>query len=54
MGVNFFLTINGSRQTHENVTLSHLDEYDLIPLVIVTMININSDKITSINYKIDT
>lgn len=37
-----------------NVTLSHLDRYDLIPLVIVTMININSDKIISINYKIDT
>ena len=36
------------------MTLSHLDEYGLIPLVIVTMININSDKITSINYKIDT
>ena len=37
-----------------NVTLSHLDGYDLITLVIVTIVNINSDKITSINYKIYT
>ena len=36
------------------VTLSLLDVSDLISLDIVTMVNVNSDKITAIYYKIDT
>ena len=35
------------------VTLSLLDVSDLISLDIVTMVNVNSDKITEIDYKID-
>ena len=36
------------------VTLSLLDVSDLISLDIVTIVNVNSDKITEIDYKIDT
>lgn len=35
------------------VTPSLLDVSDLISLDIVTMVNVNSDKITEIDYKID-
>ena len=35
------------------MTLSLLDVSDLISLDIVTMVNVNSDKITEIDYKID-
>nr|UMW89440.1 hypothetical protein [Klebsiella pneumoniae] len=35
------------------MTLSLLDVSDLISLDIVTMANVNSDKITGIDYKID-
>lgn len=35
------------------VTLSLLDVSDLISLDIVAMVNVNSDKITAIDYKID-
>lgn len=38
----------------QHVTLSLLDVSDLISLDIVTMVNVNSDKITAIDYKIDT
>ena len=38
----------------QSVTLSLLDVSDLISLGIVTIVNVNSDKITAIDYKIDT
>ena len=37
----------------QSVTLSLLDVSDLISLDIVTIVNVNSDKITEIDYKID-
>ncbi|BAH65969.1 hypothetical protein KP1_p050 (plasmid) [Klebsiella pneumoniae subsp. pneumoniae NTUH-K2044] len=36
------------------MTLSLSDVSDLISLDIVTIVNVNSDKITEIDYKIDT
>lgn len=36
----------------QSVTLSLLDVSDLISLDIVTIVNVNSDKITAIDYKI--
>lgn len=36
-----------------SVTLSRLDLCDLISLDIVTMVNVNSDNISEIDYKID-
>lgn len=38
----------------QSVTLSLSDVSDLISLDIVTIVNVNSDKITEIDYKIDT
>lgn len=35
------------------MTLSRLDACDLISLDIVTMVNVNRDNITEIDYKID-
>lgn len=52
MGVNYFFTKRGSLGA-QYVTPSLLDVSDLISLDIVTMVNVNSDKITEKNYKID-
>lgn len=52
MGVNYFFTKRVSLGA-QYVTPSLLDVSDLISLDIVTMVNVNSDKITEIDYKID-
>lgn len=53
MGVNYFFTKRVSLGA-QSVTLSLSDVSDLISLDIVTIVNVNSDKITEIDYKIDT
>lgn len=52
MGVNYFFTKRVSLGA-QYVTPSLLYVSDLISLDIVTMVNVNSDKITEIDYKID-
>lgn len=51
MGVNYFFTKRVSLGA-QSVTLSLLDASDLISLDIVTIVNVNSDKITAIDYEI--
>lgn len=53
MGVNYFFHEKGLSGA-QSVTLSLSDVSDLISLDIVTIVNVNSDKITEIDYKIDT
>lgn len=52
MGVNYFFHEKGLSGA-QYVTPSLLDVSDLISFDIVTMVNVNSDKITEIDYKID-
>ena len=53
MGVNYFFHKRVSLGA-QYVTVSLLDANDLISLDIVMMVNVNSVKITEIDYKIDT